>query len=279
MLKAVFPIFIKNSLNCEHILGLLDCAFYSVRIANSFHSDCNACFCLKCLWKFFSLTLFSVNFFFLAAPTIFLKACLSFKSMKKPQNLIQICHSGMKLSREKWQRLYMTCEEYLFICLPYIHIGRHIMYILNWGCVGRCSVFQLRCPWIWSQSGICLWVCVLDALWKMETFLSEGQGFSGDLGCTPTVVPWLVGAAGKRELEDILASCMSFLRSVATFPKQNCLLSPTASGCWWQKQPNPNGECTIASAVLVPKYFFQEKLIIYFCKVKVLMKCLQFYLW
>lgn len=64
----------------------------------------------------------------------------------------------------------------------------------------------------------------------MGTFLSEGQGFSIGLGCAPTVVAWLVGAAGKRELEDILVRCMSFLRSVAPLPKQNCLLSSTASG-------------------------------------------------
>lgn len=123
---------------------------FLLRIAyNCFHSDCKACFCLKCFWKFFSLTLF-LDFwvFFLAAPTVFLRVCLPFKFVKRTQNLNEICHSDIKLSTEKPPKVaYVLSGISGFLS----SLWRYIVCILNWGCVGKWSIFQFRCPWIWSQ--------------------------------------------------------------------------------------------------------------------------------
>lgn len=165
---------------------------------------------------------------------MFLRPCWPFKSMKKTENLLQICCSDMKLSTEKPPKVVYGLSG-ISVYLSSLYTYRKMYYIyLKFRLCGTGTVFfSSGVPEFGASLDFnCLpgWLCVLDASWKMETFLSEGWGFSVGLGCTPTIVAWLGGAAGKGELEDILARCMCFLRSVASLPKQNCLLSPIASG-------------------------------------------------
>lgn len=164
----------------------------------------------------------------------------------------------------------MACQQYLFICLPYIHIGRYIIYILNGGCVRRYIIFRLRCPWIWSQIGIyCLWVYVLDALWKMEMFLFWGERLLCRFGVHPYCRScWVKGARRHLgEMYELLEECCCSSKAELSSVTKSFGVTHRAAKSWWWLYYS---QCSTVTLI----HLSQEKLKLYFCKLKVLMKCL-----
>lgn len=179
------------------------------------------------------------------------------------------------LVQKNHQKLHMACQEYLFICLSYIDIGRYIIYILNWGCVGRYSIFQLRCPWVWSQIRIQLPVsvcfrCIMKDgnifVWGARFFHRFGMcSYSSSLAGRSC---WEEGARRYLgEVYELFKECCSSSKAKLSSVINSFRVTHRATKSQWRMYYS---QCSTVTLI----YFSQEKLKLHFRKLKVLIKCL-----
>lgn len=144
MFRAVVPIFIMNSLNYEHILGLLGCSFLLSQNCLQFSFWLQRLFLPQVLLKILPTPIFSWFFSFLLPPPCFWGHADLSNPWRRLKTYFKFAAVIWSLVQKNHQRLYMACQEYLFICLPYIHIERCIIFILNLGCVGQVQYFSAQ---------------------------------------------------------------------------------------------------------------------------------------
>lgn len=193
-------------------------------------------------------------------PLPYLRACLPFASMKKTLNLIQICHSGRKLSTEKWPKvIYSLWGVWVYLCSLYTYRKIHHIYLKLRLC-GKLQYFSAQVS-LNLESDWNLPVSVCSRLWKMEMFFVWGVRFLCRLGvhsyCSSLAFRSCWEEGPRRHLGKVYKlfkeCCCSSKAELSSVTNRFRITHRAAKSQWWVYY----SQCSTVTLI----HFCQEKLI------------------